>query len=182
MPSIATSLNNKLNHQLEASEGAAQVIPLSPATTEGDLLALAPEGETSNNCPKRNFGTRKDRPAIHRRLPIDGKEYDNSFNSSSIDQPVTMIAQCGLTSLQLPPQKINKCTLLKRIFLQHEWTYQHNFHSYLLVNLDDKLHVDNIADPHVLKAHLASSKYNKDNPFFDMAMKGPFQAEYWEAM
>jgi hypothetical protein len=51
-----------------------------------------------------------------------------------------------------------------------------------LVNLDDKLHVDNIADPRVLKAHLASSKYNEDNPFFDMAMKGPFQAKYWEAM
>ena len=179
----APPVDVELDHQAGDSEGAAQTdTPLPPATaSEGGFLGPAPEGETSGR-PKRNVGTWKDGPAIHRRLPIDGEEYDYSFNSCFIDQPVALIAQRGLTSLQPPPQKITKRTLLDCIFLQHEWTYQPNHHSYLLVDLDDKLHVDNVTDPRVLEVHLASTKYNDDNPSFDMAMNGPFQAEYWEAM
>ena len=34
----------------------------------------------------------------------------------------------------------------------------------------------------MLAACSASSKYNKDNPSFDTATRGPFQAQFWKAM
>ena len=163
-------------------EKAAQTDPTPPIVSEGDIESEGDTHRTSTGRPKRKVGTWKDGPSIHRRLPIDGEEYDYSFTSSYIDRPVAMIAQRGLTSLQPPPQRLNKSTLLDCIFLQKEWTYQHTHHSYLLINFDDPTQVDNVDDPRVLEAHLASSKYNDDNPSFDMAMNGPFQAEYWEAM
>jgi hypothetical protein len=39
-----------------------------------------------------------------------------------------------------------------------------------------------ISNPRLLAACSASSKYNKDNPFFDTATRGPFQAQCWKAM
>ncbi len=39
-----------------------------------------------------------------------------------------------------------------------------------------------ISDPRVLEAHAKTSKYNKDNPSFDTATRGPFQAQFWQAM
>ncbi len=40
----------------------------------------------------------------------------------------------------------------------------------------------NDSDPHLLAIKTAKSKYNKDNPSFESAACGPFQAEYWKAM
>ena len=34
----------------------------------------------------------------------------------------------------------------------------------------------------MLAARSASSKYNTDNPSFDTATHGPFQAQFWKAM
>ncbi len=41
-----------------------------------------------------------------------------------------------------------------------------------------------ISDPCVLELYVATprSKYNDDNPSFDMAMRGPFQGEYYKTM
>jgi hypothetical protein len=41
---------------------------------------------------------------------------------------------------------------------------------------------NNISDPCLLAAPSASSKYNEDNPVFDTATRGPFQAQFWKAM
>jgi hypothetical protein len=40
----------------------------------------------------------------------------------------------------------------------------------------------NDCDPRLLSAKSTTSKYNNDNPSYKMAMHGPFQAEYYEAM
>ena len=37
-------------------------------------------------------------------------------------------------------------------------------------------------DPLVLATRTKASKYNKDNPSWDMAMNGPLTEEYWRAM
>jgi hypothetical protein len=39
-----------------------------------------------------------------------------------------------------------------------------------------------IIDPQLLAARSSASKHNKDNPSWDTATKGPFQAEFWQAM
>ncbi len=40
----------------------------------------------------------------------------------------------------------------------------------------------NDSDPCLLAVKTSKSKYNKDNPSFESAVCGPFQAEYWKAM
>ena len=50
--------------------------------------------------------------------------------------------------------------------------------------------VNNVLDPRILHAHMerprktspTKSKYNDDNPSYDMAMRGPFQSEFYHAM
>jgi hypothetical protein len=44
------------------------------------------------------------------------------------------------------------------------------------------LYFNDISNPRLLAACSASSKYNKDNPSFDTATRGPFQAQFWKAM
>jgi hypothetical protein len=123
----------------------------------------APEGDTTTvsqvpSRPRRNVGTWKDGPAIHRRLPIDDEDYDYSFASKCLDQPVAMIAQRAISANQPHPLRLSKQTLLECSLLQHTWTYNHDHHPYLLLNFHDPLHVNNVTDPRVLEAHLASSK------------------------
>ena len=40
----------------------------------------------------------------------------------------------------------------------------------------------NDCDPRLLAVKSSKSKYNEDNPSYDTAIRGPFQAEYWKAM
>jgi hypothetical protein len=44
------------------------------------------------------------------------------------------------------------------------------------------LYLNDISDPQLLAACSTSSKYNEDNPSFDTARRGPFQAQFWKAM
>ena len=48
----------------------------------------------------------------------------------------------------------------------------------------DKIYFNEIVDPRILEAQKIpqKSKYNDDNPSFDTATRGPFQAEFWQAM
>jgi hypothetical protein len=39
-----------------------------------------------------------------------------------------------------------------------------------------------VSDPRVLEARTTTSKYNEDNPSFDTVTRGPFQAQFWQAM
>ncbi len=46
----------------------------------------------------------------------------------------------------------------------------------------DDIYFNEIIDPRILEARKIprKSKYNDDNPSFDTAMRGPFQAEFWQ--
>jgi hypothetical protein len=48
----------------------------------------------------------------------------------------------------------------------------------------NEIYFNEIEDPRILEACKTSkkSKYNDDNPSFDTATCGPFQAEFWQAM
>ena len=144
-------------------------VPVPPVLPEG-----AQDVTAAPTRPCRNVGTWKDGPAIHRRLPIIGDDYDYSFSSSCLNQPVAMIAHRGLTSLQPPPQRLTKHALLERALFQRPWKYEHKLHAYLQLALDEPLHIDNVTDPRIVEAHVVSSKYNDDNPSYNMAMNGPF--------
>ncbi len=47
---------------------------------------------------------------------------------------------------------------------------------------NDSYYFNEISNPPVLEALAKTSKYNEDNPFFDTATRGPFQAQFWQAM
>jgi hypothetical protein len=46
----------------------------------------------------------------------------------------------------------------------------------------DEYYFKDIADPRVLETRVKQSRYNEDNPSFDTATRGPFQAQFWQAM
>lgn len=50
--------------------------------------------------------------------------------------------------------------------------------NYIVPDLDDASHVASLS-PHLLL--VKSSKYNEDNPSWEMAMNGPYALEYWRA-
>jgi hypothetical protein len=60
------------------------------------------------------------------------------------------------------------------------------YHIYSNVILDslesNEVYVTEITDLQLLAACSSTSKHNKDNPSWDTATKGPFQAEFWQAM
>jgi hypothetical protein len=46
----------------------------------------------------------------------------------------------------------------------------------------DDIYITDIPDPRLLAVHSPAFKYNEDNPSWDTATKGLFQAEFWQAM
>ncbi len=138
--------------------------------------------------PTRSVGTWKDGPAKIRTLPIDDEEYDFSFHTSAatyLDPPAAFVARRGLHYLQPLAQKVAKSDMLDCYLLQHTWTKDCARGSHLHLNINNDTDVDVISDPRVLEAFIANqkqSKYNDDNPSFDMAMRGPFQGEFYDAM
>jgi hypothetical protein len=46
----------------------------------------------------------------------------------------------------------------------------------------DEYYFKDIPDPCVLEARVKKSRYNEDNPSFDTATRGPFQAQFRQAM
>jgi hypothetical protein len=44
------------------------------------------------------------------------------------------------------------------------------------------MYSNEIKDPRILAAHATSSKLNEDNPSFNTATCGQFQAQFWKAM
>jgi hypothetical protein len=82
-------------------------------------------------------------------------------------------------------QKISKASLIECYLLQDDWTSDKNY----LQGLDSKIilglwesngasKISDDIDPRLLAAMIASSKYNKDNPLYDTATRGPFQAKF----
>jgi hypothetical protein len=156
---------------------------------ESEGGALAPEGHNESEGdaferPSRNMKSWKDGPANIRKFPIDGEEYDFTFTAQNIlDPAVPLITSRGLVKPpQQPLQRITKSFLHDSVLMQRAWTQSTAQHTYFLMDVDSPTHVDIISDPRVLEAYAGKSKYNDDNPSFDMAVNRPFQAEYWEAM
>ncbi len=46
----------------------------------------------------------------------------------------------------------------------------------------DEYYFNDVTDPRILEARVNKSRYNEDIPSFDTATRGPFQAQFWQAM
>jgi hypothetical protein len=82
-------------------------------------------------------------------------------------------------------QKLQQSFLAECYLLQETWFVD----PACLYTMSDNLNLDswdsgeshyfnNILDPCLLAARSVSSKYNEDNPSFDTATRGPFQAQF----
>jgi hypothetical protein len=99
-----------------------------------------------------------------------------------------VVANQGRTTKYHPNQKIPQSFLAKCYLLQDNWFEDPT----CMVNISDKLILDSwdtdsyyfneISNPRVLEARPKTSKYNKDNPLFNTATSGLFQAQFWQAM
>jgi hypothetical protein len=156
----------------------------SPDTNIGNSQSPAP------TRPRQNVGTYKQGPAQIQKYPIDGQECDFSFSvTSDWENPVPVTANCANAQTQYhPTQRINKSFLAECYLLQDCWANDPNCirHIYSNVILDswesDGIYITDILDPRILAVRSSASKYNEDNPSWDTATKGPFQAEFWQAM
>ncbi len=87
-----------------------------------------------------------------------------------------------------PKQRVHKSFLAECYLLQDSWIDDLDclYHIYSNVILDswesNEVYIMEIIDPRLLAACPSASKHNKDNPLWDTATKGPFQAEFWQAM
>jgi hypothetical protein len=119
-------------------------------------------------------------------LPIDRESYDLTFSATIINKyahPVPAVSNQGRFTDYHPHQKLQQCFLAECYLLQEPWfadptcldAVSHN------LTLDSwasgGLYFNDISDPRLLAAFSASSKYN-DNPSFDTATCGPFQAQF----
>ena len=122
--------------------------------------------------------------------PIDGDEYDFSFSTiSEWDQPVPIIANRGnIQTKYHPQQRIQKSFLAECYLLQDCWASNpdciHQIYSNITLDSweSDDIYLTDIQDPRLLAVRSSASKYNEDNPSWETATKGPFQAEFWQAM
>ena len=87
-----------------------------------------------------------------------------------------------------PQQRVNKSFLAECYLLQDPWfdDPKRLYHLYLNIIIDtwdtDEIYISEVADPCILAAQSSATKYNEDNPTWDTATIGPFQAEFWQAM
>jgi hypothetical protein len=85
-------------------------------------------------------------------------------------------------------QQVHKSFIAERYLCQDFWIDDPDclYHIYSNVILDslesNEVYITEISDPQLLAACSSTSKHNKDNPSWDTATKGPFQAEFWQAM
>jgi hypothetical protein len=171
-----------------AEEYAPEANPFPPApakATPSDSGPVTPTAaainQTKSGHPCWNIGTYKDGPANIRKFPIEGELYDFAFNIiSDWEHPVPVVANRGQISEQFHhQQKINKGFLTKCYLLQDPWFEDPT----CLTSLSNNLTLDSWeSDRPTFIDRTKTSKYNDDNPSFDTAMRGPFQAKFWQAM
>ncbi len=125
-------------------------------------------------------------------MPIEGESYDFTFTAnphSKYAHPVPAVSNQGCLTEYHLHQKLQQSFLVECYLLQETWFVD----PACLYTMSDNLNLDtwdsgeshyfnNILDPHLLAACSASSKYNEDNPLFDTATRGPFQAQFWKAI
>jgi hypothetical protein len=140
--------------------------------------------------PRRNVGNYKQGPAIIRCLPIKGEQYNFSFSVlSDWEKPISVFANHAQAQTNYhPKQQVHKSFLAECCLPQDSWINDPDclYHIYSNVILDscesNEVYIMEIIDPRLLVARSPASKHNKDNPSWDTATKGPFQAEFWQAM
>jgi hypothetical protein len=120
-------------------------------------------------------------------LPIDGESYDLTFSARIIGEyahPVPADTNQGCFTDYHPHQKHQQCFLAECYLLQEPWFADPTCLDAVSYNLtldswaSGGLYFNDISDPQLLAAHSTSSKYNEDNPSFDTATRGPFQAQF----
>jgi hypothetical protein len=88
----------------------------------------------------------------------------------------------------LSQQRLQKSFLVEYYLLQDCWTNDpdciHQIYSIVILDSweSDDIYLTDIQDPRLLAVRSSKLKYNEDNPSWETAMKGPFQAEFWQAM
>jgi hypothetical protein len=87
-----------------------------------------------------------------------------------------------------PKQRVHKSFLVECYLLYDSWINDPDslFHIYSIVILDswesNEVYIMEITDPGLLAACSSASKQNKDYLSWDTATKGPFEADFWQAM
>jgi hypothetical protein len=195
--------NNSLNQEVvfPIGDSAGELVNIIPQNNS-QLLVDGPEGvpegvvESTNSipatCPRQNVGTYKEGPANICKFPIDGESHDFAFDVEIINEwehPISSVKNKGCVTTEYhPQQKISKASIAECYLLQDTWfddptcvsAINNNF---VLDSWDaGGYYFNEISNPRLLAAHTKSSKYNKDNPSFDTATRGPFQEEFWQAM
>ena len=184
-PSSPNSPTHSSNDFPTLSERAISPTP-SPSVPMPSPPAQVPEGAVR---PKRNVGTYKDGPAVARRLPIDGEEYELAYLlDNECDALPAFVSNRGHSTIQPTPHKISKAYLIECNLLSDNWCDADPsvyLAEYLHFAYDhEAFHIADVIDPRLLqaKANHPVSKYSADNPSFEQAMRGPFQSEFTKAM
>jgi hypothetical protein len=159
-----------------SEEGIYEKHPGIISVPEGAPSAslTVPEGtpntniDTLNKCPRRNVGTYKDGPANIRKFPIEGEEYNFTFNTSILskwDHPVPAVLNKGRVEKNYHPQKkISKEALAECYLMQTGWIEDpSNFLAFSQNILLDSWDLDNyyfneISDPWLLAAGQTKSQ------------------------
>jgi hypothetical protein len=203
LPKSQTPIHKNGFQEIAAPGGATEnyapeMDPVTPAVAAANPYeyepvnpaAAATDNPSNFGRPCRNIGTYKDGPANIRKFPIEGELYDFAFNIiSDWEHPVPVVANRSQVSKKFhSQQKMNKGFLAECYLLQKPWFEDPN----CLASLSNHLTLDSwesenttfidVSDPRILAARTKTSKYNEDNPSFDTATSGPFQAEFWQAM
>jgi hypothetical protein len=129
----------------------------------------------------------KNGPAKICRLPIDGEEYKLAFNVDVIsdwEKSIPAISNTiHITKDFHPHQKLQKGFLAECFLLQDAWfddpTCVSELSDHLKMDTWDRegIYFNDIVDPRILKT-CKYTKVNEDNPSFNTATWGPFQAEF----
>jgi hypothetical protein len=117
-----------------------------------------------------------------RTSPMDNKSYElHILLDNACHFPTTFFTNQGHITIKPQPQRILKSTLFECTLLQDPWDNYNDLYGRIAMDSWDPTQM-NDSDPHLLAIKMSKSKYNKDNPSFESAVCGPFQAEYWKAM
>ena len=169
---------NEFVQGIIAPQAAPHVVPEFVHEDPSADLSCWPSGR-----PRRqNVGTWKDGPAKIRACPMENESYElHILLDNACDLPAAFITNQGHITVQPQPQRISKCTLLDCTLLQDPWVNPTDLYGCVSMDSWDPTQV-NDCDPRLLAVKSSKSKYNEDNPSYDTAIRGPFQAEYWKAM
>ena len=173
----------KIAQETTAPQPAPQVVPQEANKDPSDNAPEPPQEAPPTTRPRRqNVGTWKDGPAKIRASPMDNESYElHILLDNACDSPAAFITNQGHITFQPQPQRISKSTLLECTLHQDPWENTTDLYGYITMDSWDPQQM-NDCDPRLLAVKSSKSKYNNDNPSYDTAIRGPFQAEYWKAM